>query len=64
MPIPTFHVVRSVAGNLAKVCLFLLPPLHMRFPPPLEVDQVRQPDAALFCENYVKLYFDAKQLEK
>ena len=25
---------------------------------------VRQSDAAPFCENYTKLYFDAKHLEK
>ena len=32
--------------------------------PNLDLLFVRQSDAASFCENYAKLYFDAKLLEK
>ena len=32
--------------------------------PNLDLLCIQQLDAALFCENYVKLYFDAKYLEK
>ena len=31
--------------------------------PNLDFLRVRQSDAAPFCENYAKLYFDTKQLE-
>ena len=32
--------------------------------PNLDLLCVRQSDATPFCENYAKLYFDAKHLEK
>ena len=30
----------------------------------LDLLHIQQSDAASFCENYAKLYFDAKHLEK
>ena len=32
--------------------------------PNLDLLYVRQSDAAPFCENYAKLYFDPKHIEK
>ena len=32
--------------------------------PSVDLLRIQQSDAALFCENYAKLYFNAKRLEK
>ena len=49
---------------LMKVKLLENTPNQLSTGPNLDLSYICQSDAGRFCENYARLYFDAKHLEK
>ena len=59
-----FLTSNSFQFSKTKVYIYIYIYIHNNTGPNLDLLCVQQSHAAPFCENYAKLYFNAKHLEK